>query len=146
MRPITTEYFIANRAEDYEACKELWARHGKPGEIKFPVIMAKRGGQLIGFLGTHPGNQILAGPLFVETEGHAGIVAMRLIEGYEQLLKTLHISSYLFTISKKAKQWQKIAEELGATPYHNGRSEIWYQRTLDNGRISTTKTGISASA
>lgn len=106
MRPTSTHYRISTELD--EPNLHVMAQGLVPR--RFPTVVAERDGQIIGFLGTHDRRDaILAGPLEVELPSgrHRAVVAMRLIQAYENVLTLAGIDHYFYVA--EPGQWADAA-------------------------------------
>jgi hypothetical protein len=130
MIPTRTSYLLAVDPDDYLRCIELRDRHGEDADFTFPTVMAIRDGHdLVGFLGTRPSDEaVIAGPLVVADRSR--VIAMRLIEAYEHVLRQAGVRSYLFTVLNGTPWAESVARSGVAEPYHRTPERTWYRRHL----------------
>lgn len=68
--------------------------------------MAIRGQQILGYISTRPrDDQFVAGPLYVVPGGNRGLIAMRLGEAYERVLRALGVTEYRFGVDLESKSY-----------------------------------------
>lgn len=105
MKPRDTLYRLAATAADYRACHAIMRTNGNfDQQLKFPTVVADRGGKIVGFLSTNACDWChMAGPL--ETSNGSPIMVMRLIEAYENLIRLMGLTRYCFSIAKSQKRW-----------------------------------------
>lgn len=80
--------------------------HGRFQDCKlaWPTVVAERDGRVIGFMASSPCDWcLMGGPMDMETP--SPIMAMRLIEAYENLLIRSGITRYCFYIEATNKRW-----------------------------------------
>ena len=91
------EYDIASTDEHYEACQELMSKENEPYvKLKFPTIMAFKGEELIGFMGTHYQDElVIGGPLVLESSKRHPRAAIMLSQFYDIAMRSLKVKSYI---------------------------------------------------
>jgi len=128
-----TDYKLAKSGHDYASCHSFLRRFDQQTpHLTFPTVMAERGNELIGVLGTKKSRKaVVAGPLYVEVPGNYAFVTLRLIEAYENILRHLGIRTFLFSIWQHQPTWVKMVTDLGCIPYENGADgKVWFKREL----------------
>ena len=117
MHPEQTTYCLAS-AEDEQILAQL-----PQGDVprQFPTVVAKRHGQIVGYLGTHArSDMILAGPLEVllPTGLARGVMALRLIQAYEFVLTQCRgVDSYFFASSDP--EWIRATARCARTEFYH---------------------------
>ena len=134
MKQQGTDYRIAESGADYSKCHSfIRDNHFQDPPITFPTIMAERKGKLVGVLGTHKSNKaIIAGPLIINTPGNNAFVGVRLIEGYEKVLATLKVKTYVAAMWKHQPDWIRMASAVGFEPLAVENGVVWMKRTLSH--------------
>lgn len=129
MIPTRTTYRLAKSPADYRRCRALQTT---PDTLSFPTVMAERDGAVIGFLATQPRRDLLvAGPLVTTLTGQAAaILIMRLIDAYEAVLRQAGVTLYLFSVERTNTAWLAKVAALGATPYEQGDTLVWFKREV----------------
>lgn len=112
MHPDSTIYRLARDEDDYFLDLMQW------GDVprRFPTVVAERDGVIVGYLATDARPEfICAGPLYVDLpSGRSGaVIALRLLEAYEAVLRVAGVESYYFSIEKPS--WRRVAERLPHT-------------------------------
>lgn len=100
MKPTHTSYTLATSSKDYAECHalELAETGAESHAYSFPTVIARRDGEVIGFFATIPPDKyVIAGPLVIKG-GRNPVVAMRLIEAYDVVMRRLGIQLYYFTV------------------------------------------------
>lgn len=138
MYPRDTQYYLVTRQPDYKRCQGLLRQTEFPArQLHFPTVMALRGDKLLGFVTTTtqvPRAPVCAGPLVLDPHLSRPIfVAMRLMEGYEQILEAAGVTSYIFGIDKTHPQWFAAMQRLGMPRYRETDEAWWFQRRLTDG-------------
>jgi len=133
MKPDKTKYTLATTPSDYRRCRALWATRpdlGEPEPIAYPTVMAMRDGELVGFLGTHPRKDMLiAGPIVVKFDHR--LVVLRLNLAYDNLLRSIGVAFYYFSIPDSNAKFQRIIETaLDIQPYAHEDGVKSYRRDL----------------
>lgn len=126
-------YLIARTESDYEKVQQLLkGTEFERVSVTYPTIMAYRGEELVGVLGTKPSDQaVICGPLYVKTPAPVGaFVAERLINVYEGMLSALGVQSYVFYIDKKNYKQRDIIRRIGLRPYTYKGGKFWYSVSL----------------
>ncbi len=134
MHPQTTEYRLATTPHQYKALHALRKASESPEvAFGFPTVYAARDGVLLGFLGTlKTKDAVVAGPLVIDPTTKApGLLAMRLVEAYEQVLTQAGITSYLFGIDTKNTSWKALVEKRGFAPYAGDENSTWYIKEIE---------------
>lgn len=133
MHPQTTEYRLASTPYQYKALHALRKASESPEvAFGFPTVYAVRDGVLMGFLGTLKAKDaIVAGPLVIDPTAKAqGLLAMRLVEAYEEILTQAGVTSYIFGIDKANASWRALVEKRGFTPYADDDTDTWYIKEI----------------
>lgn len=134
MKPTETSYTLAASSKDYAECHALeYAEHGtESAGYSFPTIIARRDGEVIGFFATIPPDKyVIAGPLVVKGKRNP-VVAMRLIEAYDAMMRRLGIRLYYFTVDATREDAMSIKrlEELGMRHWETTDGIAWMKREL----------------
>jgi hypothetical protein len=128
-----TDYKIAQTAYDYKRCHGLLLKVGRdqPG-ITFPTIMAEKDGELTGVLCTHISNKmIFAGPVAIRDDAPHYWTFIRLIEAYENVMRTAKITTYLFAVPKTETKYLELIEKvLELKPYGEAEGHLLFDRRL----------------
>lgn len=130
MRPRDTRYRLARTPRDYHRCHALLP--DAAAQLAFPTVMAERDHAVVGFLSTDVRHgQIVAGPLIVQAEqAHPGLLVLRLVEAYEQVLRSAGVRGYVFHVEAANTAWTRILTKLSLEPYHDAPQGLWYRRQL----------------
>lgn len=110
-----TRYRLATD-EDQEQIRNFNQQEGDdPG---WPTVVAERDGEILGYLATHrQGDQIMAGPLAIKEGRNRGVLALRICQAYENVLKAIGIVSYRFYIHAELDTWHRMAMRSGLFEY-----------------------------
>jgi len=126
MRPRKTKYRLAQRG-DYRKAHKLT---GWKARMSWPTVVAERDGELIGVIGTHARRDaVVAGFLYAPHP----IVALRLIEAYERVLRLAGVREYWFSLAKDApERWRRVVEENPDLVEPRGERDgvSWFKRKL----------------
>ena len=98
-------------------------------EMGWPAIIAEtEEGEVKGIMATEPREDVvIAGPIVASSS----IVALRLIEKYEDVLKKMNITTYLFNIDKHLDKWvQAIRKADVTTVVEETDTHWWFRRNL----------------
>ena len=101
-------------------------------ELGFPTVVAEKDDIIIGYISTQPSTeQVVAGPMFVEENHNRGLILIRMMDFYGEILKGLGITQYRFGISVENERLFGAAERLGAFQYEgiHGENHI-FKRAL----------------
>lgn len=132
MHPRDTDYHLAKNPREYRRCRTLLSKEGISQTLSYPTVFAERGGEVIGVLGTIPNNDmIVAGPLVIRTEGNTAILALRLIEAYELVLKSSGVKFYNFGIETTQETWISAAVRAGAVKRTEVDGTVWFQKDVN---------------
>lgn len=95
-------------------------------EFSEPAVVAKRGGEIVGVIGSHyMGDMHIAGPFVADSP----LIALRLSLLYEEILRQCGASKYVFSV-KKDNPWIRIVERLNFTPIKDDGVSVWFKRDL----------------
>lgn len=131
---MSTSYKLISSYEDRRAAESFLNENKiEFDDLKFPSVVARRGREVIGVIGTTPTDSgIVAGPIHVKVNGNQAFVLKSLITSYENVLKRTGVTMYNFCTDEDtgwAKIWSrtpeictKISEE------ESGR--VWFRRKL----------------
>jgi hypothetical protein len=125
MYPKNTEYKIASTYDEYVDCHKLLK---EDEELSYPTVMAVRDGKTIGMMSTAKGDEnLFATPLIAKSV----FVCIGLYELYEQTLKNLGVTHYLFNIEKDNTKMINVIERFfEIKPYIEIDNLLWYVRRL----------------
>lgn len=129
-----TTYRIAEHAGDYRKIHELMKAEGfPPGRVSFPTLMAFRGDELVGFIATDTTqNMVIAGPMALKSDIKRPVLALRLAEKYEQVLKNLGIKSFIIAADPGSIVDQAIKRYFPDwKPYAGDGQRLYYLRRID---------------
>jgi hypothetical protein len=139
MRPSKDIFYkLASNPQHYKVCHELLRSVDNDGDLQFPTIMAMRDGQCIGLVSTLPSDKMVAlGRIAVRRGQNGGILGMRLIEAYENVLATLKMEIYYIPVDKRFPRLISHMEEVfPGTKFGDDETHVWFKRSLTNGRIA----------
>lgn len=125
-----TEIRIAETDADYEL---VASRSGvEPEDLMFPTLIAYRGEDFVGSLGTrNRDDMVIAGPLYIaENIPHKGHLASRLIDAYDRVMVRLGIVSYFFHVAAQNQAMMRSVERLQFARVDDDDEGIWYRREL----------------
>lgn len=128
-----TEYRLAASGRDYARAHELMAAEGfESQELSFPTVIALKGQELTGFLSTHISNKMVcAGPLILKNGQARYWTLIRLIETYENVMRTAGITAFVFSVDNGAAEWlDKIAKTVELEPYAEKGGRKFFIRKL----------------
>lgn len=129
----TDSYRLVTEPHEYSACHRLLKERGDiDQQMTFPTVIARREGKPIGFISTLPSKvAVSVGKLVVQETNRPLIIAMRLAEAYEVVLRRAGIKTYLFPVDRKRPDFLAIVEKLGeAKRVRESTSNIWFERRL----------------
>ena len=123
---------MANGADDYNRAYKLMRAEGIEDELAFPTVMAIKDGQLTGFISTHISNDmIVAGPMVIRSGARRYWTLIRLIEHYENVMRSIGITSYIFSIDANDEKWTADIKELyGVDPYAEQEGRKFFVRNI----------------
>ncbi len=123
MYPKSTQYKLAETDEDFEMCHSL-----TDAEMESPTVMAVRDSKAIGLISTSHGREnLIATPMVANSL----FTCARLYGLYNDTLKDMGISHYLFNVEKSNKKMINTVERLlGSKPYTETDDLLWYVRRL----------------
>ncbi len=133
-----TDYELVKTAKEYSLCKEFLERNNITygGKLSFPTIIARRGPEVIGVMGTHPTrNYILVEPIFANVqENNQSFVVMRLVQVYEGVLQIAGVSRYRFRFEQDDTKWisiiRKLSDQYRELGVLDDTQDIWFERVL----------------
>jgi hypothetical protein len=131
-----TEYRLCTRPEHYRSCYALDRSLGLARvKLNFPTVRALRGGTVIGFLSTAETKEaIVVHRLTLDpVTGRLGaaVIAIRLVEAYEEVLGKANITQYLAAVDKKNAQLIQTMERILQTkPYAETEHDVWFRRMM----------------
>lgn len=127
-----TEYRLATTTNHYKMCHALARQNEVDVKLSFPTVIAIREGKLVGFLTTKKSKQaVIAGPLVMNGLVNKAIVAMRLAEGYEEVLSEAGVTDYIFSVDKGHKWRRSVEVAFGIKPYGESDRAYWYRRHIN---------------
>lgn len=135
MYPAHTVFRLARAGGEFNKLYAIARRNGTPlpaGTLNFPTVLAEREGKVIGFLSTIKASQsigVCAGPLML-AKGPNMLLAIRLAEAYEVLLRKVGVKEYFHTVEKTRSEYIGMLERLGYTKQHEMDTHIVMQRKL----------------
>lgn len=129
------EYYVAVSSSDYKQCHMLARAEGiESKSLTYPTIMAKKDGQLIGFVSTYTVDDMVAmGPLVLKSDRPHPMIALRLIEAFDTVMQGIGIEWYIFYVGVDSNL-KSIADRLGMTMYAAQHGKAYYLRELSDGR------------
>lgn len=133
MTPRDTSYRLAMTPRDYAACHALMRARGETARLKFPTVMAHRKGELVAFLGTQPRKEaVVAGPIVFSMDIPRPMVAIRLGETYEAVLRQAGVRVYTLHVEHQFRRWGDVLRRLGFTSWQEDAEGMgmWYRREL----------------
>ena len=128
MHPTITEYRMALNKD----MLSIYENFELDRHMGWPVVVAERKGKIIGFLGTQDRKEmVVAGPLEVAIK-NKGFVVMRLIEAYDNLMRSLGMKEYWFSVDAKNNvKWESQVKDSGfCAKIEDVGEESWYKRQL----------------
>ena len=126
-----TDYNIVLNPAHYRAChKFLRDNKVKPVKLTYPTLVAEREGEIIGLMGTLRSDKaVIAGPVYVSIPNSP--VSYRLIEVYEQYLKSKGIKKFIFSVDVDNHKWLNMVQRVGVYKKTGTKgNSIWFERTL----------------
>lgn len=82
-------------------------------ELAWPTIMALEEDELVGILGTFSDDAaIVAGPLVTKSDRHRGIMALRMVEVYDTVLRNAGISTYTAYAPRENQRFLTLMERV----------------------------------
>jgi hypothetical protein len=126
---------LATRGSDYAKCAR---GEPHPDGFEYPTIMAERTekGELIGYLTTSTKTgYIVAGPLWISpkmTGTGRGLVLLRLMAGYENVLGMNGVDRFLFWIDPSDKHYiDTIEKAIGLKAFYVDANERhWFKKEI----------------
>jgi hypothetical protein len=128
MHPSSTNYRLATEKDRFT----IYEHFDLTSILGWPVVIAEREDKIIGFFGTQDRKDVIvAGPMGISIK-IKGFVAMRLVEAYDNLMRSFGVKEYLFSIdSKNNAKWLKQVHDTGfCTKMDDVEDESWYKREL----------------
>lgn len=126
-------YRQAHTSADFRKVHNFTRRLGIPDQtMEFPTILAfDAKGEIIGILSTNTEQgMIIAGPLAIRADRPHPMVAVRLIEAYDAVMRSLGIKQYIFS-SVKGERFEKAAIEYGFKPWTYNAGHTFFKRELE---------------
>lgn len=128
-----THYMLAASARDYAKAQDLVKAEGLPRHtLSFPTVLAWKDGELTGLLSTYiQKDLIVAGPLVLRSGQKRYWTLIRLIENYELVMRTVGVTSYIFSVEEDNQAWlDKIDDVFHLEPYATQDGRNFYVRKL----------------
>lgn len=131
MRPSSTSYRLARPGGEYNKLYAMMQRNGFPKlPLGWPVVVAERDGEVIGFLGTKKSDETFeAGPLVIDG-GSNPFLFIRLVEAYENALRICRIRAYWFSVARSNLKQVARVKALGMNPVHETPEAFVFKREL----------------
>lgn len=125
------KYRLARPGGEYNRLYALMEQEGgKKEPIGWPVVVAEEDGKAIGFLATYPTTEaLIAGPLVIEGSKRP-FVFLRLVDAYENVLKTAGVTAYCFRVAKSNTKQMKRVESIGLKRVGETETQVIYKREL----------------
>lgn len=125
-------YMLAYTPTDYKVCHELLRKErGFDAPMTFPTVIARRDGNPIGFLSTHPSDKmVIAGKIVVKDTPRPIIIIMRLIEAYEFVLHRAGVTMYNVPVDKKQPKLVAAMRKIIGEPYAEDDENLWFKRII----------------
>jgi hypothetical protein len=99
--------------------------YGLP-EFSRPAVVAKRGGEIVGVIGSHyPDGLHVAGPFVADSS----VIALRLSLLYEELLRQAGMETYVFSV-KTDNPWIRIVRRMNFIRLSDDGRIAWFKRDL----------------
>lgn len=96
--------------------------------LSMPTVMAERDGKIVGFLSTHDNpNSVIAGPFVSKSK----VVAVRLAQIYEAILKALGVKVYWFHVEHTNKDYLETVKKGGYEVVEEDDAGVWFRRRLN---------------
>jgi len=98
-------------------------------DMAWPAIIAENDeGEVKGIMATEDREDaVVAGPIMATS----GKIAMSMINRYENVLRNLNITTYLFSIERKLNKWIKaVAKDGRAKMIDQTETHMWFRRSL----------------
>lgn len=135
MHPRDTSYDLAHTLADYQAAHRFMRQEGAEGaeeRLSFPTVLARREGRVVGLLSTaiYAPYIVATNLVLAKTLPRPLLLAIRLFERYEAVLRQAGVTSYLFELVGQATPLQGWFAALGLRPYAVDGTSAWYQRHL----------------
>lgn len=125
MYPTSTQYRLATLS-DFDVLRRL----DPEAQWGLPTIVAARDGELIGWISVQPDRDdaVVVGPL----QARSAIVALRLVDAMEAMLRYIGITRYLFHVASDAPiSWREALEHIPGVSYiGTSGSHKWFCRRL----------------
>jgi len=132
---MSTSYKLIYSSEDKKEVESFLNKAGiEFDDLKFPSVVARRGREVIGVIGTVPSDRaVIAGPIHVEVNGNQSFVLKNLITAYERILQRAGVTVYNFSLKEDNKKFLDTLERLPGLTSKNGDVKdgvIWFKRQL----------------
>lgn len=128
------KYRRATERKDYAMAEALAGNEGIAyTELGFPTLLAFDGKKLIGFCTTRVvDNMVVAGPLLLKSDRKRAFTALELCVRYEEELRSLGITSYIFSAEKGSVMEEAVNRYMhGMEAYAEDEDNKFYVRRLD---------------
>ena len=131
MKPRDTLYRLARPGGEFNKLYAMVRRSRYPMQkLEWPVVVAVRDGDIIGFIATHPRDDaIVAGPLLLKDERNP-FVFMRLVQAYENVLQCAGVKSYLFNVEKSNFSYIHSVQAVGVPLIAEDDNTMLFKREL----------------
>ena len=125
---------------------KLLRNEGVIGEtLNFPTVLALEEGEVVGILSTNIQDDalIIAGPMVLKSDKRRPFTAMRLYELYENAMRNIGITSFLFSTNEGHIFDKVVREKLNLEPYATKDGRNFYIRKLSYGNESQGAGSVS---
>lgn len=128
---MSIKYRLAKPGGEYNRLYRMAEKEGMSNtHFGWPVIVAEENGKAIGFLATYDTESaLIAGPLVIEGSNRP-FVFIRLVDAYENLLKTIGVSVYCFRIAKDNPERIAWVDKYGYERVGETETMMIYKREL----------------
>lgn len=112
---------------------ELHRLTGSKELFRFPTVVARREGQVIGVMATIPNpTEVYAGVLWVEPSlKMPGRIILKLEQAYSNVLRMAKVEYYVWGIDKVNPLAAYVERAIGTKPYAEDEETFYYQRFLN---------------
>lgn len=129
-----TSYLILSSSKDRKEAERFLADSSVQfSDLKFPTVIARRNGSVIGVMGTIPNDKaILAGPVHVQVNGNPSFVLKDLVTAYENVLKAAGVTMYNFFIAEDNDKFLNVFAKLPKLydRYAIEEGRVWFRRRM----------------
>lgn len=120
---MTTIYKIA----DHQDFGRILSTFELTERLSHPTVFAEKDGEIIGFLSTHDNpRSVVAGPFVSKSQ----VVAVRLGQIYEAILKTLGIGVFWFHVERDNHRYLNLLKKIGYEMIEEDKTGFWFRRRL----------------